>query len=111
MIKLCKYFNLPDDDISECYKNKLKNSIKRINKIKKFFEYHNLDNSKEYIYTGNKSYWMKLKIKILKKLSKSLIKNLYSFRKLCIDNNCLDESWFLDYQDQLNKLSIDPDRK
>lgn len=49
MIKLCKYFNLPDDDISECYKNKLKNSIKRINKIKKFFEYHNLDNSKEYI--------------------------------------------------------------
>lgn len=54
---------------------------------------------------------MKLKIKILKKLSKSLIKNLYSFRKLCIDNNCLDESWFLDYQDRLNKLSIDPDRK
>ena len=54
---------------------------------------------------------MKLKIKILKKLSKSLIRNLYTFRKLCIDNKCLDESWFLDYQDELNKLSIDPDRK
>ena len=54
---------------------------------------------------------MKLKIKILKKLSKSILKNLNTFRKLCIDNNCLDESWFLDYQDQLNKLSIDPDRK
>nr|DAN37399.1 MAG TPA: deoxyuridine 5'-triphosphate nucleotidohydrolase [Crassvirales sp.] len=54
MIKLCKYFNLPDDDISECYKNKLKNSIKRINKIKKFFEYHNLDNSKEFIYWKQK---------------------------------------------------------
>ena len=54
MIKLCKYFNLPDDDISECYKNKLKKSIKRINKIKKFFEYHNLDNSKEYLYWKQK---------------------------------------------------------
>ena len=53
---------------------------------------------------------MKLKIKILKKLSKFLIKNLYTFRKLCTDNKCLDESWFLDYQDELNKLSIDPDR-
>ena len=54
---------------------------------------------------------MKLKIKILKKLSKSILKNLNTFRKLCIDNKCLDESWFLDYQDELNKLSIDPDRK
>lgn len=54
---------------------------------------------------------MKLKIKILKKLSKFLIKNLYTFRKLYTDNKCLDESWFLDYQDELNKLSIDPDRK
>ena len=51
---------------------------------------------------------MKLKIKILKKLSKSLLKNLYLFRKLCIDNNCFDESWFLDYLDQLNKVTIDP---
>ena len=54
---------------------------------------------------------MKLRNKILKKLSILLIKNLTQFRKLCIEYKYLDEQWFLNYQDQLNKLSLDPDRK
>ena len=53
---------------------------------------------------------MKLKIKILKWISKVLIKQLNYFRKLCIDSKCLDTQWFLNYQDTLNELSIDPDR-
>ena len=63
------------------------------------------------IYIGNRNYWMKLKIKILKQLSNLIINILISFRELCIDSKCLDTQWFLNYQDILNKLSIDPDRK
>lgn len=54
---------------------------------------------------------MKLKIKILKQLSNLIINILISFRELCIDSKCLDKQWFLNYQDILNKLSLDPDRK
>lgn len=54
---------------------------------------------------------MKLKIKILKQLSNLIINILISFRELCIDSKCLDEQWFLNYQDILNELSIDPDRR
>lgn len=63
------------------------------------------------IYIGNRNYWMKLKIKILKQLSNLIINILISFRELCIDSKCLDDQWFLNYQDILNKLSLDPDRK
>lgn len=55
--------------------------------------------------------WMKLNIKILKKLSKMILICIIKFRKVCIDTNCLDEQWFLNYQDTLNILSIDPDRQ
>ena len=55
--------------------------------------------------------WMKLNIKILKKLSKMILICIAKFRKVCIDTNCLDEQWFLGYQDTLNILSIDPDRQ
>ena len=45
-----------------------------------------------------------MKNKILKKLSKMIL--------ICIAKfNYLDEQWFLDYQDTLNILSIDPDRQ
>lgn len=49
MIKLCKYFNISNDEISECYKNKLYHSIKKIKRIKKLFKIHGLENSKEYL--------------------------------------------------------------
>nr|DAS31905.1 MAG TPA: hypothetical protein [Bacteriophage sp.] len=49
IIKLCKYFNISNDEISECYKNKLYHSIKKIKIIKKFFKIHGLENSKEYL--------------------------------------------------------------
>lgn len=54
---------------------------------------------------------MNLRFTILKKLSKMILICIAKFRKVCIDTNCLDEQWFLDYQDTLNILSIDPDRK
>lgn len=54
MIKLCKYFNVSNDEISECYKNKLYHSIKNIKRIKKFFKLHKLENSKEYLFWKQK---------------------------------------------------------
>ena len=54
IIKLFKYLKISNDEISECYKNKLYNSIKRIKKIKKFFKNNKLDDSKEYLYWKQK---------------------------------------------------------
>ena len=58
-----------------------------------------------------KNYFNVMKNKILKKLSKMILICIAKFRKVCIDTNCLDEQWFLNYQDTLNILSIDPDRR
>ena len=54
MIKLFKYLKISNDEISECYKNKLYNSIKRIKRIKKFFKNNKLQDSKEYLYWKQK---------------------------------------------------------
>lgn len=54
---------------------------------------------------------MNLRFTILKKLSKMILICIAKFRKVCIDTNCLDEQWFLNYQDTLNILSIDPDQQ
>lgn len=49
IVKLFKYLKISNDEISECYKNKLYNNIKKIKRIKNFFEQHNLEYSKEYL--------------------------------------------------------------
>ena len=49
IIKLLKYQKISNDEISECYKNILYNIIKRIRRIKKFFKYNGLENSKEFL--------------------------------------------------------------
>jgi hypothetical protein len=54
MVRICKYFNISNDEISECYKNKLYNSIKKIRRLKQFFKNHNLDNTKEYLFWKHK---------------------------------------------------------
>ena len=44
-------------------------------------------------------------------LYETSIKLLQSIEKLSIDNNMLDEQEYIDWKDELNKLSIDVDRQ
>lgn len=53
---------------------------------------------------------MNLKHKILSKYSKVILNLIEHHRKLCIKYKALDDTWFLNYQDTLNLLSLDPDR-
>ena len=40
-----------------------------------------------------------------------IIKDVKMIREYAIENNLLDTQEFLDFMDELNKLSIDPNRK
>ena len=42
--------------------------------------------------------------------SEIIIKNINEIKKFAIDNKLLDTQEFLDFMDELNKLSLDPDR-
>lgn len=42
--------------------------------------------------------------------SEIILKNINEIKKLAIDNKLLDTQEFLDFMDELNKLSLDPDR-
>jgi len=45
------------------------------------------------------------------KTGKGILEQIKELRKIVIKEGRLDEQWFLDFQDELNKLSLDPDRK
>ena len=42
--------------------------------------------------------------------AKNIIKDIETLRESVIELKLLDEQWFLDFQDKLNELSLDPDR-
>ena len=41
---------------------------------------------------------------------KTILKNIEKIEQYAIDNNLLDTQEYLNFQDALNKFSIDPDR-
>lgn len=43
--------------------------------------------------------------------AENIIKDIETLRESVIQLELLDEQWFLDFQDKLNELSLDPDRK
>jgi alpha-galactosidase len=43
--------------------------------------------------------------------AKNIIEDIKKLRESVIELELLDEQWFLNFQDELNKLSIDPDRE
>jgi len=45
------------------------------------------------------------------KTGNGIIEKIKELQKIVIKEGRLDEQWFLDFQDELNKLSLDPDRK
>jgi hypothetical protein len=42
---------------------------------------------------------------------RGILEQIKEIHKIVIKEGRLDEQWFLDFQDELNKLSLDPDRK
>ena len=42
--------------------------------------------------------------------AKTILKEIENIEKYAIDNNLLDTQEYLNFQDTLNKFSIDPDR-
>jgi hypothetical protein len=42
--------------------------------------------------------------------AKNIIKDIETLRESIIELELYDEQWFLDFQDKLNELSLDPDR-
>ena len=40
-----------------------------------------------------------------------ILKDIKALREYAIENNLLDTQEFINFMDELNKLSIDPDRK
>lgn len=42
--------------------------------------------------------------------AKNIIKDIKTLQESVIKLELLDEQWFLDFQDELNELSLDPDR-
>ena len=42
--------------------------------------------------------------------AKTILKEIENIEQYAIDNNLLDTQEYLDFQDTLNKFSIDPDR-
>lgn len=49
-------------------------------------------------------------IKTFNTYSKTILKDINEIKKFAIDNKLLDTQEFLDFMDELNKLSLDPDR-
>ena len=48
--------------------------------------------------------------KLFKELFKANIDEIKAIEELCIASNMLDNGYYLDWKDQLNKLSMDIDR-
>lgn len=46
----------------------------------------------------------------IQKVSEEVVDAIKFVRKTSKDNNWIDEQWFLDWLDEINTLSIDPDR-
>jgi hypothetical protein len=44
------------------------------------------------------------------KTGKGILEQIKELHKITIKEGRLDEQWFLNFQDELNKLSLDPDR-
>lgn len=42
--------------------------------------------------------------------AKNIIKDIKTLQESVIELELLDEQWFLDFQDELNELSLDPNR-
>ena len=62
----------------------------------------------------NKDKLLKYKFQLnfyYKLTAKNIIEDIKKLRESVIQLELLDEQWFLDFQDELNKLSIDPDRE
>ena len=51
-----------------------------------------------------------MKTKLFKELYKSIIDQIEAVEQLSIDFNMLDNGYYLWWKDELNRLSIDPDR-
>ena len=49
-------------------------------------------------------------IKTFNIYSEIVLKSINEIKKFAIDNKLLDTQEFLDFMDELNKLSLDPDR-
>ena len=43
--------------------------------------------------------------------AKNIIEDIRKLRESVIELKLLDEQWFLNFQDELNELSLDPDRE
>ena len=48
--------------------------------------------------------------KLFKELYEANIKEIEAIERLSIENNMLDNGYYLDWKDKLNKLSIDQNR-
>ena len=44
------------------------------------------------------------------KISNGLLEQIKNIQEYAIKNNMLNEQWFLNFQDELNKLSLDPEQ-
>jgi len=49
--------------------------------------------------------------KLFQELYEANIKEITAIERLSIENNMLDNGYYLDWKDKLNKLSIDIDRE
>lgn len=59
-----------------------------------------------------KDSWLyKLLRKVAKYAAQRNIKRITQFNKICENFDFIDEQWYLDFKDELNKLSIDSDRE
>ena len=48
--------------------------------------------------------------KLFKELYESHIEMAEAIERLSVENNMLDNGYYLDWKDSLNKISLDPDR-
>lgn len=115
------------NEIVEFYTNKIKESftdfdyilIERLDFSYKGLELENKEIPEEYkeLYETSKNEEKELleskeyKINVLKRNMNKAIEVLESIRKEAEELEILDTQEFLDYQDKLNKFSLDPDRK
>ena len=44
------------------------------------------------------------------KIGNGLLEQIKNIQEYAIENNMLNEQWFLNFQDELNKLSLDPEQ-
>ena len=47
----------------------------------------------------------------LQKKIQSLLADIKEVKRLALENDLTNTQWFIDFEDELNKLSLDPDRK